>query len=88
MLLLISDFELNIDYPGNDLTDGCVVKTDTASECLELCQETAGCKGFSWATEVWVYGCPKGCWIKSEMTGQTVNENVISGFAGKQELLE
>ena len=78
---------MNFYYPNNDLTDGCVLKTDTASKCLELCQETAGCKGFTWNTPDSSY-CPKGCWIKSEMTGKTASENVISGFAGKQELLE
>ena len=80
-IFLISDFEVDIDYPDNNINDGCQVKTNTPNDCLHYCQMYPGCKGFSWVTPDF-HNCPKGCWIKSKMEGRKYRENVISGFAG------
>ena len=86
--LCISEFELNTDYPGNDLNPGCntnTPKTDTPYKCLELCQKTAECKGFSWEHPD-VGWCPNGCWLKNKMANKKQKTNVISGFASAGKL--
>ena len=83
---LISDLEVDIDYPDNNINDGCQVKTNTPNDCLHYCQMYPGCKGFSWVNPDFHY-CPKACWIKSKMEGRKYHENVISGFAGNSEIL-
>ena len=77
---IISDFVGNVGYTDNDLSDGCVVKTNTAYECFELCLATLGCKGLSWASSGRNY-CPKGCWMKSKMENKSVKNGMISGLA-------
>ena len=78
-----SDFEINVDYHGKDINDGCYHKTASSSECLDLCHKTADCIGFTWVNPDYHY-CPMGCWIKSQITGRVAKQNVISGFAGKK----
>ena len=43
----LSCFLDDSDYPGDDL-NACGAKTDSASECQELCQVTANCVQFTW----------------------------------------
>ena len=74
------DLEINIGHPGNDLTNGCQIKTNSSEECLDLCHKTANCKGFGWGNPKYFY-CPMGCWLKSKMKNRKVLKNVISGFA-------
>ena len=51
-LIDFSEFDVGILYEGYNIHGydyGCeLVKTNSAEECQELCQETAECKGFSW----------------------------------------
>ena len=72
---IILDFEGNVGYTDNDLSDGCVVKTNTAYECFELCLATLGCKGLSWASSG-RNNCPK-----SKMENKSVKNGMISGSA-------
>ena len=78
-----SDFEINVDYLGKDINNGCYEKTASSSECLDLCHKTADCIGFTWVNPDYPY-CPMGCWIKSQITGRVAKQNVISGFAGEK----
>ena len=71
-----ANFEVNIDYGGNDITDE---KTNTAAECLELCHNTANCKGFAWSKPDH-YAYPKTCWVKRKMANRKFQKNIISGF--------
>ena len=74
-ILLTAGLQYGIDYGGNNINNECDA-IDTAYDCLECCQKTDGCKGFSSIPSA------GGCWTKNKMEGRSEKENVISGFAG------
>ena len=79
------DFEYNIDYPQNHINNGFKTKTNSASECLELCYNTENCVGFSWGNPNFSL-CPNGCWLKHTMDVKNSYTDVISGFASTYKL--
>ena len=71
-----SGIEYDIDYKGNDISKSNECdEINTAYDCLECCQKTDGCKGFSSKPST------GGCWTKNKMEGRSEKENIISGFA-------
>ena len=57
-------------------------KKNSTVDCFELCEQTTGCKGFSWLSSQHTY-CPKGCFLKYEMKNRQNENHVISGHANK-----
>ena len=63
-------FEPDTDYSGNDITQRL---EDTLQKCFEFCQQTSGCKVFTW------HKTGKQCLLKSKRENQNHNTNYISG---------
>jgi len=64
-------YEYGVAYLGNDLSDD--VPCDSAYECQGICQETADCQYWTFATNT------TKCWVKSSDAGATSKTNRISG---------
>ena len=43
-------FDHDTDYYGTNINNGLEQRTDNAADCQKLCQNTNGCKGFTWAS--------------------------------------
>ena len=72
------------DYVGKDINKNCDDKTDTAKQCQELCQKTAGCLKFTYITDnyngPWGIGSRKSCCLKGTLvTSLEQLEGVVSG---------
>ena len=74
-------FDYDVDYEGYDLNDdpnggnygaGDGMR-DSTEECQRLCQITKGCALFTYKP------AKKECWLKTNDTGRTLQDGVISG---------
>ena len=43
-------FEYNVDYEATNMNNGLEQRTNSASDCWNLCKLTLGCEGFTWAS--------------------------------------
>jgi len=71
--------EMDVDYPGNNINNGHPNKTSSYQECRTLCEETLGCKAFSWSNG----GHQADCWLKSKISGSSPSTGSVSGKACK-----
>ena len=80
--LYFSEFLEDVNYPYNDINNGCDDIKESALECEKFCETVEGCIGFSWHGHDHSY-CPKSCWAKSKMENEKQESGVTSGFASK-----
>jgi len=71
--------EMDVDYPGNNINNGHQNQASSYQECRTLCEETLGCKAFSWSNG----GAQAGCWLKSKISGSSPSTGSVSGKACK-----
>ena len=64
-------------YPGNNINDP--TPTSSYQDCRTLCEDTLGCKAFSWSSG----GAQAGCWLKSKISGISRLAGSVSGKACK-----
>merc|ERR1719189_23348 len=72
--------EVNKDYYGNDLSGHTKTTVDTWQKCGELCQNTPGCKFWTWTPPG--SGYPKWCHLKNAKSKVSFYDKAVSGAKG------
>ena len=67
-------FEPGIDYAGYDLKQGHLISTPNPNACQVKCQQTSGCKFWTWDP-----GFHNACWMKYGKGAKKHNARLTSG---------